>query len=69
MASQTKNFPKDQVQIIRMSRVSDTNFILAEPHIESIIENLEQFDQKSLKLYLSLMYSFSRPVIYYVIEL
>jgi hypothetical protein len=36
----TKNFPRDQVQVVRMSNTSDNNWDLAVPHINHIIRAL-----------------------------
>ena len=40
----TKNFPRDQVQVVRMSNTSDNNWDLAVPHINHIIRALSVCD-------------------------
>ena len=39
-SSNTKNFPKDQIQIVQFSPTSDRNWGLAKPHINKLIEIL-----------------------------
>ena len=68
----TKNFPRDQVQVVRMSNTSDNNWGLAVPHIKHIIHALSvctdnngsiecdyttEIDLINLKFY----YEFTRP--------
>lgn len=60
-AMQTKNFPTEQMQVVRMPNVSDTNWLLAEPHIERIRDYLSN-NSESKDIYISLTYSFQRPV-------
>jgi piezo-type mechanosensitive ion channel component 1/2 len=58
----TMNFPKTQVQVTRMSNVSDTNWILAQPHIEFIRDNLLNYKKRDVEIYISFAYNFLRPV-------
>jgi hypothetical protein len=58
----TKNFPKNQVQVVVMSSISDTNWDIARPHIDSIIDRLSNYTTYSYTISLGFRYSFNRNV-------
>jgi hypothetical protein len=60
--SETRNFPKDQIQFIQMSNISDTNWILAQPLIQNIKNNLQNYKQKKAEIYFSFTYYLTRQV-------
>ena len=61
-APSTKNFPKAQIQIVTMSRTSDTNWNLATPHIENMITLLDEYSTKEVDLInFGFTYQFIRP--------
>ena len=64
-ASSTKNFPREQVQIVRMSDTSDKNWDLALPHINHIIEVLQGYNNTETNeidlINLRFYYEFTRP--------
>ena len=61
-APSTKNFPKSQVQIVKMSKTSDTNWNLATPHITNMISLLKNYDNKDVELInFGFTYQFIRP--------
>ena len=62
-APSTKNFPKAQIQIVKMSRTSDTNWNLATPHIQNMITLLDKYNStKEVDLInFGFTYQFIRP--------
>jgi hypothetical protein len=59
----TKNFPTSQVQILTMSKTSDTIWDIAKPHIDTIIDRLENYDKYNYTITLNFRYKFKRDVI------
>ena len=47
VSTYTKNFPREQVQVVRMSNTSDNNWDLAVPHIQHIIHALSICENKN----------------------
>jgi hypothetical protein len=62
----TKNFPMLQVQVIAMSSISDTNWDIAKPHIDTIIERLSNYKTYSYTISLGFKYNFNRNVYFYL---
>lgn len=60
--TQTRSYPSDQIQIVRMPNISDTNWVLAEPHIMAMTTYLNNLEGSNLDIYISLTFSFSRKV-------
>jgi len=58
----TKNFPKSQVQVLNMSSTSDTIWDIAQPHINTIIDRLENYKTYNYNISLNFIYSFKRNV-------
>jgi hypothetical protein len=67
-ATLTRNFPESQTQVVRMSNVSDTNWILAQPHVEALHNNLINYKSSDSQSYISFSFSFNRPVKYFLIR-
>jgi hypothetical protein len=63
--TETKNYPKDQIQVTVMPNVSDTNWVLAEPHIETIKNYLTNYLTGGKNIYFYFSYTFTRKVILY----
>ena len=64
-SSNTKNFPKDQIQIVQFSHTSDRNWGLAKPHINKLIETLgfkSENDTDLSEISLILDYQFQRDL-------
>ena len=64
-SSNTKNFPKDQIQIVQFSHTSDRNWGLAKPHINKLIETLgfkSENDTELSEISLILDYKFQRDL-------
>jgi hypothetical protein len=60
----TKNFPMNQVQKVNMSDTSDTIWDIAGPHIETIIDRLDDYELNNFNITLAFKYNFQRPVRY-----
>ena len=60
----TRNFPKEQIQIIKFYEISDTNWDLVLPHIESIINelNISNPENKINSINLIIQTHFTRPL-------
>ncbi len=60
--SSTKAFPIEQVQIIQMSQSSDTGWNIAKPHVDFILDRLENVEKHKKKIILAMEYNFLRKV-------
>jgi len=58
----TKNFATEQIQKIIMYNYSDSTWSVSEPHMNLIIDRINNYSNYHFDIYLSFEFSFKRPV-------